>query len=139
MGIFDKLFKDKKEAAKMKKVISVLLVLVLLIPAFAFASESDIVGCWASYTVLNDGAPSMSMLYLSADHTCFYLVQMFHPEREGLGRTYIGTWKLNGDGTLYVKTGNNTDMTLRFSDSGNLAVNMETMEVYANITPFTFR
>ena len=113
--------------------------LALLLPACAFAAESDIVGCWASYSVLNDGAPSMSMMYLSADHTCYFLVQMFHPEKEGLGRTYIGTWKLNSDGTLFVKSGNNTSMTLRFSDSGNLAVNMETMEVFANITPFSFQ
>ena len=123
----------------MKKLLALILVLALLLPAATFAAESDIVGCWASYSVLNDGAPSMCMMYLSADHTCYFLVQMFHPDKEGLGRTYIGTWKLNSDGTLFVKSGNNTSMTLRFSDSGNLAVNMETMEVFANITPFSFQ
>ena len=122
----------------MKKLISLLLIVALLIPVCALASESDIVGCWACYQVLTDGAPCMSMLVLAENHTCYYLIQSYHTDEPGLGRAYVGTWELKSDGTLYAKTGNNSDVTLKFSDSLSLAVDLDTMDVYVNITPFTF-
>ena len=123
----------------MKKLITVILILVVLVPACAFAvDESDVVGCWAHYEVLETGSPSMSMLYLSEDHTCYFLIQAFRSDEAGIGRTFVGNWKIESDGTLYAKTGNNTDTRLKFSSS-NIAVNVETMEVYVNITPFTLK
>ena len=122
----------------MKKLITVILILVVLVPACAFAvDESDVVGCWAHYDVQNNGAPSMSMLYLSEDHSCYFIIQSFKPDEAWIGRTYVGTWKLLDDGSVYAKTGNNTDTKLTLYGSGGLAVNKETFDVFVNITPFT--
>ena len=121
----------------MKKLICFLFVLVLLVPLAVLADDSSVVGCWAHYETLKDGAPMMSMLYFAEDYTCYYITQAFHPDKAGLGRNYVGTWELQDDGSIYAKTGNNTDMELiLYSDS--LAYDSETMTVYVNITPFTF-
>lgn len=120
----------------MKKLFCLLLVLICL-PVIAFSDESDVVGCWAHYEMLTDGAPAMSMLYLAEDHTCYFVTQMFHPDKAGVGRKYVGTWSLQSDGSIYAKTGNNTDMTLTiFNES--LAFDKSTMTVFVNITPFHF-
>lgn len=123
----------------MKKLIAVLLALILLVPVLALADDSDVVGCWASYGVQNNGAPVFNMLYLAENHTCYYIVQSFDVSEAGIGRTYVGTWEIMDDGTLYAKTGNNTDTRLKLNESHQLAVNMKTMDVYVNITPFTFK
>ena len=121
----------------MKKLIAVVLILVVLIPACAFAiDESDVVGCWAHYDVLETGEPCMSMMYLSEDNTCYYLIQLFHVDEAGLGRTYVGNWELIDDDSLYAKIGNNSDVNLRFTSDG-IAIDVETYDVYVNITPFT--
>ena len=121
----------------MKKFLVLFLVFVLLVPVFALADDSDYVGCWAHYDLQTDGTPVMSMLYLAENNTCYYIIQSFHTDEAGLGRTYVGTWKLNADGTIYAKTGNNTSTTLKVTGSSDsLAVNPETMDVFVNITPF---
>ena len=117
----------------MKKLIAVFLVLVLL-PVLALAD--DAVGCWTHYELLTDGCPYMEMLYLSPDHTCFFLVQAFHADEPGLGRAYIGTWKLNADGTVTAKVGDNTSMTLFFSESYVGALDVKTGRMYVNIAKF---
>ena len=122
----------------MKRLVCLLLVLVLF-PLVSLADGSEYVGCWASYETLTDGAPVMSMLYLSEDHTCYFVTQMFHPDSPGLGRSYVGTWEILSDGTLRAKTGNNTETKLKFYTSENYALEAETMRVYVNITPFTLK
>ena len=121
----------------MKKLIAVSLILVLLLPVCAFASESDYIGCWAHYDLQTSGAPSMSMLYIAENHTCYFVIQSFKPDEAWIGRTYVGTWEILDDGTLYAKAGNNTDTKLTIYGSGGLAVNKETYDVFVNITPFT--
>ena len=120
----------------MKKLITLILVLALLIPVAALAGESDVVGCWAHYELNTEGAPIMIVLYLSADHTCYYLAQGFHPDSEGLGRTYIGTWAMKPGGTVYAKTGNNTSMTLTFSKTFVGAMDLETSMLFVNLTKY---
>lgn len=121
----------------MKKLIALLLILVLL-PVCALASESDVVGCWANYEMLTDGAPCFTMMYLTEDHRCYFVTQMFHEDEEGLGRTYIGSWELQNDGTALVKTGNYAETKLVFDDSYRFAIT-DSMGVYVNITNFTLK
>ena len=108
----------------------------MLLPAAALADDVDVVGCWAQYSVLTTGAPSMSMFYLTEDHICYFLTQMFDPDEAGFGRTYVGSWEFLSDGTLFVKIGNSAKLNLKLSSSGGFAVDSDTMNVYVNITPF---
>lgn len=120
----------------MKKLIPIILILSLLLASAGLADESDVVGCWTHYELLTDGAPFMETVYLSADHSCYYLTQMFHPDREGLGRTFIGTWEMRADGTVYAKTGNNTHMELTFSKTYIGALDSQTGRLFVNISKY---
>ena len=122
----------------MKKLIALFLVFALLVPFSALADESSWVGCWAQYSVGTDGTPTMTMIYLADDHTCYFVIQAFHHDEPGLGRSHVGTWELQPDGSVLAQTGNNTktELTL-YNDS--IALNMKTMDVYVNITPFTLK
>ena len=119
----------------MKKLITVLLILALLLPLSALADDSVVVGCWASYTLLTDGAPNMSMLFLAENHSCYYIIQSFYEDEVGLGRTYIGTWEMLSNGTVHAKTGNYAEINLEFYGDYSFAVD-ESMNVYVNITPY---
>ena len=119
----------------MKKTFAFILILALLLPLSAFADESDVVGCWTSYSVQTTGAPSMEMLYLAEDHTCYFVIQSFRPDEPGLGRSFVGTWELLDNNTVYAKTGNNSDITLSLYSS-NLAIDKSTLAVFVNITAF---
>ena len=122
----------------MKKIAALILAAALLFSACAFADDADVVGCWACYEMLTDGAPAMSMLYLSDDHTCYYLIQSFHPDEPGLGRAYVGTWEIQNDGSIYAKTGNNTETILQLYSS-NIAIEKSSLNVFVNITQFTLK
>ena len=118
----------------MKKLLSMILILALILPAAVSAAATGPVGCWAHYELLNDGAPDMTMLYLADDHTCYYLTQMYHTDESGLGRQFVGTWEQLADGSVLAKTGNNTSTTLRFSDDYSVAMDTKTGSIYINLT-----
>ena len=122
----------------MKKLLAVFLILVLLLPVTVLADESDVVGCWASYQVLTTGCPAMTMLYLADDHVCYFLAQMYEHDEVGFGRTYIGSWEMQRDGSVFVKIGNNATLTLEFYGTRNFAVS-DAMDVYVNITKFSLK
>ena len=120
----------------MKKLLAVVLILALLLPVAAFADDSDVVGCWAHYELLTTGCPNMEMIYLAPDHTCYFLIQSFKSDDAGLGRTFVGTWEMQSDGTVLAKTGNNTSTVLSFSPNYQAAVNTITLGVYINLSVF---
>ena len=122
----------------MKKLLAVFLILALLLPVAAFADDSDVVGCWASYQLLTTGCPCMTMLYLADDYTCYYFTQMYEHDEVGLGRTFIGSWEMQRDGSVFVKIGNYATLTLELYGSNNFAVS-DTLDVYVNITEFTLK
>ena len=97
----------------MKKLLC--LVLVLLLPVFAFADgfELDEFTCYAHTELTETGAPYMSVIYFAPDGTCFYLAQMFLADEPGLHRAYVGTWEYTSDGCVYAKIGDNTDTTFK--------------------------
>ena len=122
----------------MKKLLAVFLILALLLPVAAFADDSDVVGCWASYQLLTTGCPCMTMLYLADDYTCYYFTQMYEHDEVGFGRTFIGSWEMQRDGSVFVKIGNYATLTLELYGSNNFAVS-DTLDVYVNITEFTLK
>jgi len=119
----------------MKKLIAVLLIIALFLPAIALA-EGSVVGCWAHYELLKTGAPSMEMLYLAEDHTCYFIIQSFHEDSAWIGRTYVGTWTLQDNGTVLAKTGENTETILYFSPEYQVAMNTKTFGIYINLSVF---
>ena len=71
----------------MKKLITIILILALILPASALAlDESGLIGCYARYELLTTGCPSMTMLYLGENHVSFFLIQSFREDEPGLGR-----------------------------------------------------
>lgn len=115
----------------MKKLLALILILSLLIPAASFAldREVDPYYGYAHIEVSKDGTPFMSVIYFAENQTCYFLTQMFWADEPGLGRAYIGTWGYTADGDVYAKTGDNTDITFAISSLGSL-VDKETMDVY---------
>lgn len=120
----------------MKKLLAIILIVALLLPFSAFADDSDVVGCWAHYELLTTGCPYMQMIYLAPDHTCYALLQSFDHDEAGLGRTYVGTWEMQSDGTVLAKTGNNSSTVLYFSPEYQAAVNTKTLAVFINLSSF---
>ena len=117
----------------MKKLLALIIVLAML-PVAVLADESAVVGCWAHYELMKSGAPEMTVLYLAADHTCYYLVQTYSLTEADFGRTYVGTWVINDDGDIDAKIGNNARMTLTLSKSGAAAICKSTGEIFVNLT-----
>lgn len=117
----------------MKKLITVVLILALLLPAAALADESDFIGCWAHYDRLESGAPSISVLYLAEGNVCYYVAQYFHADSAGPGRTYIGTWEMDSSNTLTAQIGENTKISLYLSAQGGAALDTKTFDLYVNL------
>lgn len=120
----------------MKRLITIILVLALLLPAAALAyDESHAVGCWVTYDLLTTGAPAVRFIYLAEDHTCFFLVHQFGEDSDsGIGRTYVGSWKMTADETVEAKIGENTTTTLNIpSDLNGVAMDPKTMRIFVNL------
>ena len=118
----------------MKKFLALLFALVLIVSAaFCESMPFDEYCYFYGYghiEVLKSGAPYMSIIYLSEDHTCYYLTQMFNTDEPRLGRAYVGTWETLDDGNIFAKIGDNTSRTLKPSALGSL-VDVETLEVFS--------
>ena len=115
----------------MKKIVILLLVVSLLLPAAAFAldREVDPYYGYAHIEIAKDGSPFMSVIYFAEDQTCYFLTQLFRHDEPGLGRAYVGTWGYTADGDVFAKTGDNTTRTFKISSLGSI-VDMDTMEVF---------
>ena len=121
----------------MKKLVAVVLLLALITPVAALAmSEADVPGCYVYYDLLKSGAPQMTMFYLAPNYSCYYLIQSYHEDEPGIGRSYVGYWEVQGDGTIYAKTGNNTDMVLIISEDASVAYDKKLNQYFINISKF---
>lgn len=119
----------------MKKVVTMLLVIVLLLPAAALAiTDQEVVGCYVYYELLTTGCPSMTMFYLGPDHVCYYLIQQYRHDEPSLGRAYVGTWEMQSDGSVYAKTGNKTSMNLIIPEGASIAYNKDLNQYFINIS-----
>ena len=120
----------------MKKLITIILVLIMMLPTIATSGDNGVVGCWAHYELSTAGTPSMYMLYLSSDNTCYYIIQSFKNDAAGIGRTYVGTWEMQPNGNVIAKTGDNTNTTLYFSPEYGAALDVRTNQMYINLSKF---
>ena len=121
----------------MKKLLTLLLVLALLLPAAALAiDEADIIGCYAYHGTLDTGAPSMIMICLGPNHTCYCIAQAFGVDDAGIGRAHVGTWEIRPDGTVSADVGNDTNKELIISDDAAYAYDKELDRYYINISRF---
>lgn len=119
----------------MKKLITVILILFLLLPAAALAEstpEIDFYYGYAHIEVTRQGLPVMYMIYFAEDHTCYFTVQAFNSDSPSIGRAHVGTWEYTPDGEVYAKTGENTDITFHIVKSGSI-VDKSTMQVYLKV------
>lgn len=120
----------------MKKLIALFFALALAFSAASCESMPFEEYCYfygfAHIETLKSGAPSMSVIYLSEDHTCYFLTQMFSPDEPRLGRAYVGTWETLDDGKIFAKIGDNATLTLKLSSLGSL-VDVDTMSVYSPV------
>lgn len=117
----------------MKKLITVILILTLLLPVISLAETT---GAWLSMDILETGAPTMTWLYLADGGTCYFVIQAFHPDEPGLGRQFVGTWHETSGG-VWAKTGNNTDTTLKIY--GDYAMDTETGNIFLYVPVITLR
>lgn len=115
----------------MKKLLTAILILALILPAAALAAEKevDFFYGYAHIEVSKAGTPFMSMIYFNQDQTCYYVAQMFHDDKPGIGRAYVGTWGYTASGDVFAKTGDNTTITFAITSMGSI-VDRETLEVY---------
>ena len=115
----------------MKKLLAVILILAMLLPAAATALERE-VDYYYGYghiEVTKSGTPFIAVIYFAEDQTCYYLAQMFKSDEPGLGRAYVGTWGYTADGKVFAKIGENTSATFSISSLGSI-IDTETMDVY---------
>lgn len=119
----------------MKKLITAILILAMLLSTAALAEQPNVTGVWISTELLKDGAPSMAYVYLADDQTSYYVIQAFHKDEPGLGRQYVGTWEWTGEDTIFVKTGNNTSTNLRIL--GDYSLDESTLTIYLHAPVLT--
>ena len=116
----------------MKKLITVILILALVLPVLVLADNDavDEYYGYASIEVSKTGAPTMFFLYFYKNQTCYYVAQQFHEDSPGLGRTYVGTWGYTSDGKIFAKIGDNTSVTLKPVEGMGALVDTSTYTVY---------
>lgn len=115
----------------MKKLITIILVLAVLLPVSALAldREVDPFYGYAHMEVSASGVPFMTVIYFAENKVCYFLTQMFFSDKPGTGRAYIGTWEYTSDGDVFAKVGDNVSKTFKITSLGSL-VDRNTMEVY---------
>lgn len=117
----------------MKKPIVIILITAILILSSSGAFALSAVGCWAHCNLTTSGYPSMTMLYLAEDYSCYYLIQSFNKEEAGLGRTFVGTWEYLDDLTVLAKTGNNVSTKLYFDPTFTIAMGNGPLDIFINL------
>ena len=116
----------------MKKLITLLLILTLALPALALAEELDFFSAYSHVETLDSerSAPYIATIFFKEDGTCFYCDQQFFLDRPGQSNAMIGTWKYTDDDNVVVSLGRQAlTFTLHIMANGNI-INTETMSIY---------
>lgn len=119
----------------MKKLIALILILAVLVPAAVLAEEPDFFGAYTMTLMMEKDrdAPFISSIKFSENGTCYYCEQMFYSDRPGASVALIGEWEYNEDGDIVVKLGRtHASFTLHFLKDGDL-INTETMGIYNRV------
>lgn len=98
----------------MKKLITMILILALILPAGALADIDPEMyeGAWTSHKFTTDGGVVLTTVYLDEGGIAYFMIQSFSPEKPGLGRAFVGSWEVTGPDMIHVISGNNTSMDL---------------------------
>lgn len=118
----------------MKKLIAVIMILAMILPAVVLADGQPFLGSWIHTETTTSGTPQILAVFLAENGRCYFLAQSFHEDEAGIGRTFVGTWELQTDGSVLAKTGNNTDTLLMFSGDYTVALNLKTYDFYAHVS-----
>ena len=99
----------------MKKLITLILILALILPAAACADVQKWMyeGAWTSYTYTKNGI-SITTIYLEENGISYCVMQTFIDNEPGVGRAFVGTWAVTGPDTINVVIGNNTSLDLQY-------------------------
>lgn len=97
----------------MKKLITLILILSLAVPAAALASnESDYVGKWIYTEYKTDGTLTFILIDIQPDHTAISVFGHADGDRSKVpGRSFIGSWQMTSTG-IHVVSGYNTEKDL---------------------------
>lgn len=102
----------------MKKIVAMLVVLALVLPAAACAltlSDWMIWGSWNHCQSLKNGM-LLTSIYLEEDGIAYYMTQMFRDGAPGVGRAFVGSWEIVSDRVVHVVIGNNSSMDLLYNN-----------------------
>lgn len=116
----------------MKRLIAIILILALLLPAAALAADVPawlIDGAWTHLEDNGEGSCSLISVYLTEDGKAYYVAQVFGSEEPSFGRAFVGSWTFTGPDTINVIIGNNATMDLVYK-SFNMMVNFKTLDYY---------
>ena len=114
----------------MKKLITMLLILALALPAAALADVKAwmLDGTWTYTDYMNDGVGIVS-LYMTEDGKAYYTAQAFIGEEPGISRAFVGSWEFTGPDTVLVTIGENTQIELCYQ-TFNLMYDVKTKSMY---------
>lgn len=114
----------------MKKLLCVLAVLVLLLPAaFAEQDESIYVGAWAKVQSTDAGGALFEVFYLTENHKVFYFSQNYSAAMPQFGNQAVGLWFPQRTG-IRIVYGDNLECSAEFIDENYLGFRYGTM-IYA--------
>ena len=115
----------------MKKLITVILILALLLPAAAMASVSSWLyeDTWVHTDYGKSGGVTIEAICLHEDGTAFYVVQSFTAEEPGFSRAFVGSWEVSGPDTIHVVIGENAEMEMCYS-SYNMIYDIQTRSMF---------
>ncbi len=119
----------------MKKFLTVIMILILLLPAVSLADDTlDFYAgyCHTEMDEKNGDAPFFVFLHFTENHKCYYAEKKFYPDRPGQDNAYIGTWEYNESNEVVVKIRGNTVFVFHFLKSGDL-INTSTMMIYNRV------
>ena len=114
----------------MKKLLALLLILAITMPAVSTASVSAwmLEDTW-THTEYTTSGVWITSICLTEDGVAYYVVQTFSDGEPGFGRSYVGSWEFTGPDTILVIIGENTEIEL-FYQTYNLMYNTETKDMY---------
>ena len=118
----------------MKKLLTLLLVLALFLPAAATAGEEDIIGTsWAHSEIMDNGAPYLIMFYLGKNHLCYYVSQKFTENTYWTVVQHVGSWNIRPDGTVWMEMDIGVYRCLSFNDFYEVAMDQDTNELFYRV------
>lgn len=113
----------------MKKLITIILALALILPAAAYAVDMEIVsGLWSHAEDTADGMLLTSM-YLTEEGIAYFVTQMFGSDGPGLGRAWLGSWELTEINTVHIIIGKHATLDLKYRDY-NTMIDQATYDYY---------